>query len=192
MNSLAKKVTILQVGIVSCSIFAFILYINFYLSNYIKEETEHKIKKEITNLEQTIKVYNGALEDTAIKLFSIFESNFGTFTINAQERIKVNGIETPQLSAGGFVLNNNFSKVESFTNLTGAVATIFALSGDDFIRVSTSLKKEDGSRAMGTYLGKNSPAYASIMKKEKYEKREICWKCPIIWTRLHHSLRADY
>ena len=168
MNSLAKKVTILQVGIVSCSIFAFILYINFYLSNYIKEETEHKIKKEITNLEQTIKVYNGALEDTAIKLFSIFESNFGTFTINAQERIKVNGIETPQLSAGGFVLNNNFSKVESFTNLTGAVATIFALSGDDFIRVSTSLKKEDGSRAMGTYLGKNSPAYASIMKKEKY------------------------
>jgi methyl-accepting chemotaxis protein len=31
-----------------------------------------------------------------------------------------------------------------------------------------SLKKEDGSRAMGTFLGKASPAYEPIMKKQRY------------------------
>lgn len=168
MNSLAKKVTILQVIIVSCSIFAFIFYINFYLGNYIQQETEQKINTQITNLEQTVKVYNSALEDTALKLFAVFESNFKSFHLNPQEQIKVNGIDTPQLMANDDILNNHFVHVDSFTKLTGAVATIFALKDDDFVRISTSLKKEDGSRAMGTLLGKNSPAYDSIMKKQKY------------------------
>jgi len=168
MNSIAKKVTILQVLIVSVSIFSFIFYINFYLSGYIKQETEQKIHDNITNLQQTVQVYNSALEDTAVKLFSIFETGFGTFDVQTKEKIKVNGIDTPLMTAGGFTINNNFSKVDAFKDLTGAIATIFALSGDDFVRISTSLKKEDGSRAMGTYLGKTSPAYEFIMKKQKY------------------------
>jgi len=58
--------------------------------------------------------------------------------------------------------------LDRFTELSGAVATVFAAHGDDFIRIATSLKKEDGSRAMGTALGKASPAYEPIMKKQKY------------------------
>ncbi|MBV5278941.1 MAG: Cache 3/Cache 2 fusion domain-containing protein, partial [Campylobacteraceae bacterium] len=168
MNSLAKKVTILQVFIVAISMFAFIFYINIYIGSYIKSETQNKIDLNIYNLEQTVRIYNSSLEDTASKLFTIFESGFGSFYVNPDEKIKVNGVDTPLLSAGGYPLNNNFSKVESFTDLTGAVATVFALSGDDFVRISTSLKKEDGSRAMGTYLGKKSPAYESIMNKKQY------------------------
>jgi len=168
MNSLAKKVTILQVFIVTFSMFAFIFYISTYLGGYIKNETEAKIDSTICNLHQTVGIYNNSLEDTAVKLFAIFESGFGSFSINTNEKVKVNGVETPLISAGGYTLNNNFSKVEAFTDLTGAVATVFALSGDDFVRVSTSLKKEDGSRAMGTFLGKKSPAYEPIMKKQRY------------------------
>jgi methyl-accepting chemotaxis protein len=168
MNSLAKKVTVLQILIVSLSIFAFIFYINYYLSSYIKQDTEQKIHASLNQLEQSVKIYNSALEDTAVKLYAIFESRFGSFYINPDEKIKINGIDTPLIASGGFTLNNNFSKVEAFTDLTGAVATVFVKSGDDFIRVSTSLKKEDGSRAMGTFLGKKSPAYEPIMKKQKY------------------------
>ena len=168
MNSVAKKVTLLQVVIVTLSMFAFIFYISTYLSGYIKNETENKIQSNIANLEQTVRIYNSSLEDTANKLFAIFESGFGSFFVNPDEKIKVNGVDTPLISSGGYALNNNFAKVEAFTDLTGAVATIFAKSGDDFVRVSTSLKKEDGSRAMGTFLGKTSPAYEPIMKKQKY------------------------
>ncbi len=168
MNSLAKKVTILQVLIVSISMFAFIFYISVYLSSYINTQIETKIETEVDSLKQTTKIYNGSLEDMATKLATIFESGFGSFYINPDEKIKVNGVDTPLLSTGGFPLNNNFAKVEAFTDLTGAVATIFAVSGDDFVRVSTSLKKEDGSRAMGTFLGKKSPAYDFVIKKQKY------------------------
>ena len=168
MNSLAKKVTILQVLIVSVSIFAFIFYINFYLSGYIQQETEQKINEKITGLDQTVKVYNSALEDTALKLFKVFESEFSNFHMNSSEKIKVNSVDTPIIITDGQTLNNNFTKADAFTELTGAVATIFVLNNDDFVRISTSLKKEDGSRALGTSLGKNSPAYEPIMKKQKY------------------------
>ena len=168
MNSLAKKVTILQVLIVSLAIFSFIFYINFYLSGYIQRETEQKINANITALEQTVNVYNSALEDTALKLFSILESEFNNFHLNETEKIKVNGIDTSTILADDSILNNNFSKLDLFTERTGAIATIFAINNDDFVRVSTSLKKEDGSRALGTFLGKNSPAYALVMNKQKY------------------------
>lgn len=165
MNSLAKKVTIIQVLIVSISMVTFISYISIYLSNYINNQIESKIETEVDSLKQTTKIYNGSLEDMATKLAVIFESGFGDFYINPDEKIKVNGVDTPLLSSGGFTLNNNFAKVEAFTDLTGAVATVFAASGDDFVRISTSLKKEDGSRAMGTFLGKKSPAYDLVTKK---------------------------
>ncbi|NCB54455.1 MAG: methyl-accepting chemotaxis protein, partial [Epsilonproteobacteria bacterium] len=168
MNSLAKKVTILQVLIVSISIFAFIVYINFYLGTYIKQETEQKITMSITELERTVQVYNSALEDTALKLYRIFESRFGSFALHPNDTVNVNGVKTPRITAGDFTLNNNFASVDAFTSLTDAVATVFVKSGDDFVRISTSLKKEDGSRAMGTFLGKNSPAYTPIMNKQNY------------------------
>jgi hypothetical protein len=36
--------------------------------------------------------------------------------------------------------------------MTGGVATLFVRSGEDFVRISTSLTKQDGSRAIGTAL----------------------------------------
>ncbi|MDD3344197.1 MAG: hypothetical protein PHR87_11570 [Sulfurospirillaceae bacterium] len=39
-----------------------------------------------------VKTYNSALEETAIKLFAIFEAGFGSFYLNPDEKIKVHGL----------------------------------------------------------------------------------------------------
>jgi methyl-accepting chemotaxis protein-2 (aspartate sensor receptor) len=49
--------------------------------------------------------------------------------------------------------------VDRFTSITGAVATIFVKSGDDFVRISTSLKNEQDERDVGTLLDRTDPAY---------------------------------
>ncbi|MBS1183201.1 MAG: putative histidine kinase [Proteobacteria bacterium] len=56
--------------------------------------------------------------------------------------------------------------IDDLTRTAGAAATIFTYDAtkDDFTRVTTSIKKADGSRAVGTDLGKASPAYAAIKK----------------------------
>jgi hypothetical protein len=42
----------------------------------------------------------------------------------------------------------------------GGAATLFAKNGDQYVRVATTVKKEDGTSAIGTALDTNSPAIA--------------------------------
>ncbi len=167
-NSITKKVTYIQVAVIIVAMFVLITYISNYLSGYIEKETRAKLDGNIERMVQTMETYNGALAETAEKIYKIFEVNFAGFYTDPEEKIEVSGVQTPLLASGGTPLNNNFTAVGQFGDLTGDIATVFVKDGDDFVRISTSLLKEDGTRAMGTYLGKKSPAYKPIMNKQKY------------------------
>jgi methyl-accepting chemotaxis protein len=54
--------------------------------------------------------------------------------------------------------------VDHVSQMTGGVATVFVWDDGkgDFIRRTTSVKKEDGSRAIGTPLGAAHPAFAAL------------------------------
>ncbi|MCA0401107.1 MAG: Cache 3/Cache 2 fusion domain-containing protein [Proteobacteria bacterium] len=60
--------------------------------------------------------------------------------------------------------------VDSVTYTNGGTATIFRWQEDkkDFIRVATTVKKADGSRAVGTYLGQGGAVYPVMMAKRAY------------------------
>jgi methyl-accepting chemotaxis protein len=62
----------------------------------------------------------------------------------------------------------DFTIVDRFTAQTNATATVFAVSGDDFIRVSTSVKKENGERAIGTVLDHAHAGYALLRGGKSY------------------------
>jgi len=62
----------------------------------------------------------------------------------------------------------NFPLVDKFSVQTGTVATIFVADVDDFVRVATSLKKENGDRAIGTKLDRTHGAYAALISGNKY------------------------
>ena len=168
-NSIAKKVTYIEVVVIVVSMVAFIGYINDYLNTYIDKETHLKLDTSVERMVHTMDTYNGALEESALKLYNVFKDNYSNFSIDPNEKIDVYGVSTPKLSSNGVVINNNFESIEKFKKQTGAIATVFARDGDDFVRVSTSLLKTDGKRAMGTYLGgSKSPAYEPIMNKQTF------------------------
>ncbi len=60
--------------------------------------------------------------------------------------------------------------VDGISRITEALTTIFAYSEteNDFIRISTTVKKKDGSRAVGTKLGKSSAAYDPVMHGQAF------------------------
>jgi Cache 3/Cache 2 fusion domain len=58
--------------------------------------------------------------------------------------------------------------VDAVAKSSGGVATIFVKSGDKYVRVATTVKKEDGSSAIGTSLAANSPALAKLNSGEPY------------------------
>nr|WP_269467974.1 methyl-accepting chemotaxis protein [Devosia ureilytica] len=64
----------------------------------------------------------------------------------------------------------NHDIVDSIVRLTGETATIFGWDpqSQDFVRMSTNIVGADGERIVGTGLGKDSAAYASVMAGQLY------------------------
>ena len=58
--------------------------------------------------------------------------------------------------------------VDSVVKAQGGSASIFVKSGDQYLRVATTLKKEDGSSAVGTTMDSKNPALAKLNNGESY------------------------
>ena len=106
----------------------------------------------------------------AERSFSMLKVMFpGRFSL--EEKTGDDGKPAPVLLHDKLALNGHFAEVDRFTAATGGVATIFVRAGKDFLRISTSLKKEDGSRAMGTLLDRQGPAFAKVSEGKPYVGR---------------------
>jgi hypothetical protein len=58
--------------------------------------------------------------------------------------------------------------VDGVVKMLGGVATLFAKNGDQYVRVATTVKKEDGTSAVGTALDAKSPALAKLNNGQAY------------------------
>jgi methyl-accepting chemotaxis protein len=87
------------------------------------------------------------------------ESRLNTFRELLRQKGSEFRVVNGALMVGDYVLNNNFELPDRLKELCGGTATIFM--GD--MRVSTNVKKDDGSRAVGTKL--EGPAYDAVFKK---------------------------
>ncbi len=88
----------------------------------------------------------------------------GRFSLDATGRMDVQGREVATLRCGSRVLNLDFDLADGFTRQTGMLVTVFAREGDDFIRVTTSVRKPDGERAVGTPLDRSQTAYSDALQ----------------------------
>jgi methyl-accepting chemotaxis protein len=80
----------------------------------------------------------------------------------------------------GQTLEGNYTYVDSISSDLGVLCTIFNWEGEDFKRITTNIKKADGSRAVGTYLGKGSSAYPSMIRKELFLGEAIILGLPYL------------
>ncbi|MDR0279807.1 MAG: methyl-accepting chemotaxis protein [Paucimonas sp.] len=136
---------------------------------------EH-LTSEARLLADQLGTFHDSLRESTQRLAGLFEKRFKDLSVQAGTSIPVAGVATPGLFLDGQALNNDFSEVDEFHQMTAGVATIFVRSGDDFVRISTSLTKQDGSRAIGTLLDRKSPAYGRIMSGQPYVGRALLFE----------------
>ena len=137
---------------------------------------EH-LASEARLLADQLDTFHGSLKDNTQRLSGLFERRFASgLSLHAGESATVAGQATPALYLGEHLLNNDFQQVDEFKQMTAGVATVFVRSGDDFIRISTSLTKQDGSRAIGTQLDRQHPAYAKLMAGQNYVGRAVLFE----------------
>jgi Cache 3/Cache 2 fusion domain len=78
------------------------------------------------------------------------------------------GRQVPAIYFGSTKMNNHFDLVDEVVKEAQGTATIFVKNGDDYVRVATNVKKDDGSRAVGTILDPKGKAIESIKKDEPF------------------------
>ena len=77
----------------------------------------------------------------------------------------------PKVQGGDLYFGNtkvSADTVDAVVKMLGGEASLFVKSGDQYVRVATTLKKEDGTRAVGTTLAADSPALAKLNNGQAY------------------------
>jgi len=116
-----------------------------------------------------IDAYNQSLVATVGKLAQTFDAYHpGRFEIDPAAPVRIGDGVAPTLRVGGRAVNLDFSEVDRFAQATGGVATLFARRGEDFVRVTTSVKDERGERVVGTTLGPSHPGYVRLIAGDPY------------------------
>ncbi len=125
-------------------------------------------KQYAAQVRMLVQTFDDTAQEQAKRDFTLFKANFpGQFSV--AEAPGADGKPEAVLSFQGASVNGDFEVVDRFSkDSMGAVATIFARTGDDFIRVTTSLKKQDGERAYKTLLDRKHPAYALMNEGKTY------------------------
>ena len=112
----------------------------------------------------------GQAQDAKVKkAMEVLQSMAGKMGTPKTEGIDtVAGKQVPAIYFGSTKMNNHFDLVDEVVKQAGGTDTIFVKSGDEYVRVATNVKKDDGSRAIGTVLDPKGKAIASIQKNEPF------------------------
>ncbi len=94
--------------------------------------------------------------------FADYRSHVGQNLQSREQRDGAGAVRTVLLR-DGVPLAGHFEYVDDFARAHGGGASVFVRVGDDFERLLTSTHKADGSRAVGTLLGRENPVTAQLL-----------------------------
>ncbi len=117
--------------------------------------------------------------DSDLKVFErevLAQGKISVDSTSTQQRTIVNQaskqseqVDLPKFLVDTTPLAGNEDLVDSITAQTGSVATIFQLVGDKLLRVATTVKNQQGERAVGTYIPADSPVFKTISQGQVYK-----------------------
>jgi len=161
----------LKLVILLCLLIAFGSIATLVYRNASQVLLDNTLKEHQSKVEAMAKTISGQFDaylHTAEVLESTFRNGYLAGVYVESYDVEFNGHSIPNMTQYGESLINDTKLVDSFTRDTGAVATLFAPFGEDFIRVSTSLKNPSGDRVVATTLGRNHPGYNKLKSGQPY------------------------
>ncbi len=168
--SVARRVTTLSIALLAGVLFAISLVIGVVAERSTRAQITLNIQEKVHSVAGAV----AANETTSRELVRLAFRFFRQYFEANMELDEATGI----LKSHAYPVNNDFVSVDKFTEDTGGVATVFAKKGDDFVRITTSVKKEDGSRALGTLLDRNGAAYKAIQSGQSYSGPAVLFGKP--------------
>ncbi|MFC0178504.1 methyl-accepting chemotaxis protein [Thorsellia kenyensis] len=167
--SLGTKLIATLSFIVTIVLIILTISISTSTSSIMKQQARDDLTDRTQLLVATMGITEENFKQTVQRFYNLFVGSFsGDFSVEPDNLVMVNEAVTPILKLNGVMINNDNRIPDNFFNVTKSVATIFVKDGNDFVRVSTSLKNKEGKRVLGTKLGVKHPAYEAVMQGKEY------------------------
>lgn len=156
-----------------CSVALLFLLFTFALSHRASQQLEALALEDLHNQVSGVSDMAQMLDSSLSTEVESYTRLFNSFLPQPLSRDEsqpqvINGLNVPLLMAGDTSLHENNAIPDDFLARTSAISTLFVRSSEDFVRVATSLRKEDGSRAIGTLLDRTNPAWQKASHGETY------------------------
>jgi len=169
-SSIARRVAIVGTLGLAAILLCVSLFLSIDLTDRERRGVEARVGERVQSIADNVDALDMTSRVLVDKFYASFASGFAPeFTLDKADGTLTNRDET---------VNGNFAQVDAFAQSSGGVATVFARKGDDFERITTSLKNEKGARAMGTLLDRKHPAYALVLAGSPYVGRATLFGKP--------------
>jgi len=104
-------------------------------------------------------LYDEQMDQAGNMLEIYLKEQFGLLKLNENSQL---------IDEAGESIADRFGYIDEFSKQTDVLATVFVKEGNDYIRVLTSIKDEQGQRVVGTVLDTEGDAYREILKGNAY------------------------
>lgn len=159
-RSVARRVTLVGIAMLATVLLALSLAIAYITTQATRAQliasVTHATEGLVASID-TVEQANQAMVERSARAFSRYFAG----PMELEPSIGM-------LYTDGIAINDDFAVVDRFSEDTGGVATVFARKGDDFERITTSLRNAQGARAMNTLLDRNHPAYQRMLAGQTY------------------------
>jgi len=138
--------------------------------NAVYEKVNQEIQLNSVHIRSNLDlIYSSKLEqiNSSMKIYKNRTLALGAPNLNGT--VKIADKVYPDLAFGSTKMGLNYAIVDRLIEeFPGSTATLFVRDGNDFVRISTNVKKSDGSRAVGTTLNKAGAAYSKNINGESF------------------------
>ncbi len=164
-RSVARQVTLMAIGLVALVM----LVVGLAIAVLTERNTRAQVVRSVGDTAQSVAQSIDAADSTNRELVQLTMKGFLRYFEATMQLDEASG----ELRSYGALVNEDYGSVDKFANETGGIATVFAKKGDDFIRITTSVKNDKGERQQGTLLERDSPAYAKVRAGQPYVGRTV-------------------
>lgn len=140
--------------------------------NEFLKEVNEKNRCLIESIITTLNVRNEMLEEEAYSDLNFANTMLKDLKVDYGENVKVGRFNLPVLYTENQSLSLDNTVVNKLKQATGTAASVFLLNDNKFIRVSSTILKDD-KKVLGTYISSDSDAYKKLINNEEYTGRIV-------------------
>ncbi|MEH6414508.1 Cache 3/Cache 2 fusion domain-containing protein [Pseudomonas sp. CGJS7] len=169
LHSLRVRLLLPVLALVLVSVVALTIVLAVLQARHVREDAAQSIERRTLALQSLFGVTRSIMLDRTHDAMRLLRSEGRRYgSANLGGRVTVGGRTTNDLVLGGVSQANNFALVDGVTSIAEGTATLFARDGEDFVRVATNVRKDDGSRAIGTQLDPLGQVIPHMRKGENF------------------------